>query len=329
MESLHRLQIPHPMTTRIKFHIPDFYLHGRLNLQLLEYMRKKPSYFREGVEIASVYGCFPPAKWNGGRIVIGTIPEENIQGIIQTFNTHNIPLRYTFTNPCIANEHLSDKFCNRIATLAHNGFNEIIVYSPILEAYIRKTYPKYPLVSSTVKQIENMDELKAELDKDYKLVVLDYNWNNDFEKLAKIPNKERCEILINPYCVKDCPRRRAHYRFLGQLQLGDCSAANMDATVRDLKKFNCSLTPNFYEAQALGNFVTVDDLLHRYVDMGFSNFKIEGRNMHPLNVLESYMYYLVKPEFQNIVRLEMTMPPEYFMGVQNSGRAAPQAARRS
>jgi collagenase-like PrtC family protease len=295
----------------VKFHIPDFCLHGQLNFNLLEYMKKKPQYFREGVEIGSVYGCFPPAKWNGGRIVIGDISEDNIKATIQAFNSRNVPLRYTFTNPCITSEYLADEFCNHITSLAHNGFNEIIIYSPVLEAYIRKTYPKYPLVSSTVKQLESLEAVNAELEKNYKLVVLDYNLNNNFEKLAKIQHKERCEVLINPYCARNCKRRGAHYKFLGRLQLTDCSAKNIDATLRELRKFDCPLNADFYEAQKLGNFVTVDDVFTKYVDMGFTNFKIEGRNMHPLNVQESYVYYMVKPEFRNVVRLEMMLPPEY------------------
>ena len=39
----------------IKFHIPDFCLHGQLNFTLIEYMKKKPQYFREGIEIGSVF----------------------------------------------------------------------------------------------------------------------------------------------------------------------------------------------------------------------------------------------------------------------------------
>ena len=49
----------------IKFHLPDFWSHGPLNLALIDMIKEHPEYFRDGVEIASVYGCFPPAVWNG------------------------------------------------------------------------------------------------------------------------------------------------------------------------------------------------------------------------------------------------------------------------
>lgn len=45
--------------------------------------------------------------------------------------------------------------------------------------------------------------------------------------------------------------------------------------------------------------------LSRYVPMGYENFKIEGRLMHPADILESYMYYMVKPEYRDMLRLKM------------------------
>ena len=41
--------------------------------------------------------------------------------------------------------------------------------------------------------------------------------------------------------------------------------------------------------------------------MGFCNFKIEGRVLHSANVIESYVYYMVKPEHRDRVRLELQL----------------------
>ena len=71
--------------------------------------------------------------------------------------------------------------------------NEVIVVSDILEEYIRKTYPGFKIISSTCKEIKNMNVLNAELAKDYKLVVLDYNLNNQFENW----NRLRIRIAVS------------------------------------------------------------------------------------------------------------------------------------
>ena len=52
-----------------RFHIPDFYLHWELNLNLIDKLKEHPEYFYDGTEIASCYGCFAPALWHGGRAV--------------------------------------------------------------------------------------------------------------------------------------------------------------------------------------------------------------------------------------------------------------------
>lgn len=298
---------------KMKFHIPDFWKHWELNLNLIDMIKAHPEYFNDELEIASCFGCFAPALWNGGRALGGYTSREQITNTIKEFNERNVPIRFTFTNPTITEKDLKDPFCNRICKQAENGFNELICNAPVLEEYIRKTYPKYPLISSTCKQLEEHDALMAEFEKDYKLIVLDYNWNNDFERLAKIPEeyRSRCEILINPYCVPHCKRRGEHYRVLGECQRKCSDAARtphgMSQTdaMTGATEFNCENTNyNFYQITKYSTFVPRENL-EKYMEMGFNNFKIEGRVISTYNVLESYMYYMVKPEYRDMVRLEL------------------------
>lgn len=294
---------------KMKFHIPDFYKHWELNLNLIDMIREHPEYFNDEIEIASCFGCFAPALWNGGRALGGYTSREQINNTIKWFNERNVPIRFTFTNPTITEKDLKDSFCNRLCKTAENGFNELICNAPVLEEYIRKTYPKYPLISSTCKQLEEHDQLMAEFEKDYKLVVLDYNWNNDFERLAKIPEeyRSRCEILINPYCIPHCKRRGEHYKFLGERQRKYAALSN-GAQMEPLNgeiEFKCDNTIyNFYQITKYSTFVPRENL-DRYMELGFNNFKIEGRVINKFNVLESYIYYMVKDEYKDMVRLEL------------------------
>ena len=330
-----------------RFHIPDFWTHGDMNLYLIDLIKQHPEYFYDGIEIASCYGCFPPALWNGGRTIGGSANREQINATINEYNKRGVPIRYTFTNPTLTEADLRNTFCNRLCRLANNGFNEIIVKAPFLEEYIRDKYPEYPLVSSTVKQIEDFDELMEEFKKDYKLVVLDYNWNNDFEKLEKIPQelRSRCEILINPYCTPHCKRRKEHYEVLGRCQR-KCSEEAINSLNSITRKksvenpfeegqnFNCPNTNyNFYQITNYCTFVPRENIYGKYLEMGFNNFKIEGRVLSAPNVVESYVYYMVKPEFRDKVRLDLLTyrspnplsrikPKRYF--VDHDGKEIPQ-----
>ena len=52
-------------------------------------------------------------------------------------------------------------------------------------------------------------------------------------------------------------------------------------------------------------FISLDDILNIYVPMGYSNFKIEGRDLGNAPLLEFILYYMVKPQYQIHVREEM------------------------
>lgn len=294
----------------IKYHIPDFMRHFRLNLTLAEMLKRSPEAFRDGVKIGSVYGTFPNMIWNGGRYLQGQCDPRIMREIINQMNQRGIPCRFTLTNPMLTIEHLSDPYCNAIMRAADNGLNEAIVFSPLLEDYLREHYPDMPLTSSTCKQIEDFDELCAEMEKDYSLIVLDYNFNNNFDVLEKLPHKEKAELLINACCNPGCKRRGEHYRSIGRSQI---------ACTEHMKKYGDSkpFYPEPFTCECMNKslYQTIDSPVHispdaiydKYVPMGYRNFKIEGRSVPDINVLENYVYYMVKPEHRDEMRLDMLL----------------------
>ncbi len=294
---------------QVKFHLPDFASQFKFNLVFATMLKNCPQYFREGVEIASIYGTFPQSLWNGGRTVPGMCNTDFAGAVIRTFNKNGIPLRFTFTNPMIEEKHLGDKFCNDILKLANNGMNEVIVNSPLLEDYIRKTYPDYKLTSSTCKRITEPDKLLEEMEKDYSIVVLDYDFNNKFDILEKLPHKERMEILVNACCDPACPRRTEHYQILGMQQIAVCEHLAKNTKERfNLRDYGvpdmtCKCADRtIFDIKGLSTHISPDAIWEKYVPMGFSQFKIEGRTTTRLNMLETYLHYMIKPEHKDEVR---------------------------
>ena len=298
---------------RVRFHLPDFSGNFKLNLMFAEMLKHRPDLFREGVEIASFYGVFPPSIWNGGRTQGGMVDKNFIRAVIKAVNDRGIPLRFTFTNPVLEKKHLSDPFCNMVMAMANNGLNEAIVVSPLLEDYIRNNYPKYKLTSSTCKRITDPKALEEELGRDYHIVVVDYDFNNNWEVLEKLPRKKDCELLVNACCEPNCPRRSAHYRCIGVQQIAynehikKYKNLPFDAAKYDPENFrNCPYSQRgIFDIRDLRTHITPDDIWNKYVPMGFEQFKIEGRTASPLNVLETYMYYMAKPECRDEARFTL------------------------
>ncbi len=293
----------------ICFHIPDFVNHLRLNLLLVNSIADCPEYFYDGIKIASVFGNFPGMVWNGGRFFGGAEDSKGAQNVIKIFNERNIPLRFTFTNPLLEEKHLSDLYCNQILRLADKNINEVIVMSPIMEKYIRENYPDYPITSSTCKQIRGIEGVKEELKKDYKYVVLDYNLNNKFELLEQIPTEDRtrCEILVNACCVPNCKRRGEHYRHIGQEQINEWEYKKNYFNTKPYinTPFPCETGNTLYDTTEFSTHVSPQAIFEKYLPMGFNSFKIEGRTTCDIDLLETYIYYMVKPEYKDKARLQM------------------------
>ncbi len=291
----------------VNFHLPGLRQNYPLNMLFLSLLKKYPERFREGVKIASFFGEFPTSLWNGGRPSNYDQCDANyVRGVIKAINAQGVPVRYTYTNMTITEHDLKDPYCNFCMREGDNGMNEVMIYSPILEKYIRETYPSYKLNSSTCKEIRDIDQVNAELKKPYYLVVLDYNFNNDFENLEKIEDKARCEILVNTLCIPNCPRRGAHYENIGKNQKLVLKNRSLPKDKQiPLEHWHCEYGEHncIHTIQGYSTYISPEAIWDTYVPMGFHHFKIEGRTANIFSLVETYCHYMIKPEYQGETRI--------------------------
>lgn len=278
----------------INFYLPDFYYRYKLNIEIVNLLEQHPEYFYDNIKIGAIYGSFPGAIWNGGRLMLNTTDLNNINDTIKTFNSKNIPIHFTFTNCLLTEEHLNDTYCNLIAEMGHNNMNGIIINSPILEKYLREKYPQYQYISSTTKCERNINNINIACNQ-YDLVVTDYRDNSNINLLKQIQQKDKIKLLINSYCDPNCNKRSAHYTLLS---LGQLQHQKQDL-IEQCPTFNRT----FIDSLNFNSVIKVDDLYSTYNNMGFNHFKIEGRLINIYDLIESYVYYLIKPEYKNKIRL--------------------------
>lgn len=287
------------MNDTIYFYLPGLVEGIEVFTRLVERMKLYPEHFYDNIKIGGIYGCPPGAIWNGGRCMGGSITEDETLKMIQMINELNIPIRYTWTNPCMTKEDLDDNYCNQVMEWSKNYPNEVLVNTELFENFIREKYPQFTLISSTTKRITGLAQLNEELKKDYKLVVVDYDFNNNWDLLKQIEHPEKCEILINAVCNPKCKLRKEHYQILGHLQKQEFVEFNEDF----MPIMGCQAQFRIYtDIKALPTFVSKEDLYNKYVPAGFHHFKIEGRSRGiytPIRVLYWILYYMVKPEYQD------------------------------
>ena len=161
---------------------------------------------------------------------------------------------------------------------------------------IRKEYPRYKIISSTTKRILDTDQLMAEFEKDYFLVVLDYDLNHNEKVIERLlPVADKVEILVNETCNAGCPKRVEHYREISRYQL------EYDTRI----KYPCwDPSPDkrtFAGCMKRPAFMSNEDI-EKYAKMGFKNFKIVGRGEGKEFLIDSYIYYLVKEDSRDFIR---------------------------
>ena len=283
------------------FHLPGLFEFYDLYKAFLPLYRNHREWFYDWCDIASIYGSPSDCLWGGGRVGFGEADAEDVFELMKEFG---ISSRLTFSNSLLKEEHLSDKKCNELCRLFEKApvKNGVIVYSDLLLDYLKRNFPGFYFVSSTTKVLTDFSDFKMELARnDFSFVVPDFRLNKKIEKLEALDEglKNKVEFLCNECCSPFCQERKICYENVSRKNLGlECSDHHCAAPDGD-KGYR------FSSAMKSPLFIGIDDIQNKYLKMGFSNFKIEGRVLGSPIVLEFLLYYLVRPKYQINVREEI------------------------
>ena len=281
------------------YHLPGLFEFYELYRLFLPLYREHREYFYDWCEISSIYGAPADCIWGGGRVEDGT---QNAREVLALTQEYGVSARLTFSNSLLREAHLSDRKCNALCKLfaqAGGVQNGVIVHSDLLLDYLKQHFPKFYFVSSTTKVLTDFSQLSAELRREeFRYVVPDFRLNKAFDALNTLSDaeKDKVEFLCNECCWFGCTDRRRCYETVSRKNLGEdcpehhCSAPGAEEGYR------------FSKAMQSPGFISLADIQKRYLPMGFSNFKIEGRGLGSALVLEFLLYYLTKPEYQINVR---------------------------
>ena len=285
-----------------QYHLPGLFEFYELYRVFLPLYCTHRDWFYPWCDIASLYGAPADCLWGGGRVGGGDVRPQDALALAQEYG---ISARLTFSNSLLQPEHLADPTCNKLCRLfaaCDTPQSGVIVHSELLLDYLKRTYPSFYFVSSTTKVLTEFSQLAQEIAReDFRYVVPDFRLNKDFDKLDTLtrPQKAKVEFLCNECCAFGCKDRKACYEAVSRKNLGingpehRCTAPDAAGGYR------------FSKAMENPGFIGVEDIRNRYLPMGFSQFKIEGRSLGSALVLEFLLYYMTKPEYHLRVREEI------------------------
>ena len=279
------------------YHLPGLFEFYDLYKLFLPLFYEHRDYFYDWCDIGSIYGAPADCIWGGGRVGSG---EQDPREVLALTQTYGISARLTFSNSLLREEHLADPRCNALCRLfSETGGNGVILHSDLLLDYLKRTYPKLYFVSSTTKVLMDFDQCRQEAERaDFRYVVPDFRLNKAFDRLQALPDrlKDKLEFLCNECCWPGCRDRKACYEAVSRKNLGESGPEHRCAAPEAQGGYR------FSKAMENPAFIGIHDIQHTYLPMGFSNFKIEGRELGSALILEFLLYYMTKPEHQLRVR---------------------------
>ena len=285
-----------------QYHLPGLFEFYELYRVFLPLYCTHRDWFYPWCDIASLYGAPADCLWGGGRVGGGDVRPRDALALAQEYG---ISARLTFSNSLLQPEHLSDPTCNKLCRLfaaCDTPQSGVIVHSELLLDYLKRTYPSFYFVSSTTKVLTEFSQLAQETAReDFRYVVPDFRLNNAFDRLATLPQDQRdkLEFLCNECCWVGCRDRKVCYEAVSRRNL------DMDTPEHRCTAPDAAQGYRFSRAMESPSFISIEDILTRYLPQGFTNFKIEGRGLGSAIVLEFLLYYLTKPEYQLRVREEI------------------------
>ncbi len=243
----------------------------------------------------------PLCTWNSGRVMNHLMRENmEITNAVRQYTRRNIALYLTFTNLMLREEDLSNHMGNTLCRLAlqnnPTGRNSVILASDVLRQHLRREYPQLRLVSSILKvtaergkgNLEVYQRLADEYDE--VMVHPDDVLNEDL--LEKLEEKERHILIVNEYCIRNCPLRGQHYDTLSKLSL-DFTGLNTSHFDKKQQGNGCQSVFTLLTDARRGVLAQTTPEIARLREMGFRHFKLQGRGLRNAGTLVSDLMRLV------------------------------------
>ena len=227
-----------------------------------------PEYFYDFISKISFKGSFPYCIWSCEEQDKIFRTKEEIISFLLFAKENNNAIYFDFSNTKLENLHFYDRYTNYFLSLTKDMETYAIVANLELGKYIKEHFPHIKLVDkNSIFDIQIADKKSTIQNYEKTIMYLNSYCNN-------------CEVCINEKSIK-----KLNFE---QINIIKCQ----------------NITDSFENSKTNEFFISLENL-KEYVRKGIRNFIIKEQTFDKYEYIESCLYYLVKPEFHNIVRLKM------------------------
>ena len=306
----HGKSILHPDWPDAIWDLGGLFIHDSKIFELLDDVESEFGY---RLPLTSVFGCYS-VMWSGGRgIEVCDAPKAHHQGwtprnLFQDYNSKGIGVTLTFSNTLIEEKHLSDPSSNYLLDMLgeqHYEGNYVTVTSDILSDYIRKRYPDLKQKASIVKSTMEMPKKRTfeyydNLTERFDQVYLHPDDNFSYKLLKEIADSgkaTRYTSLINEMCVRNCSIRDNHYDEISRAVIDGWHGMFNFTNVNPIHhpSHPNSICERWAKRELRLCTLSKTEMKQIY-DLGFRNFKLQGRDGPWPFIVHDFCNWMVEPE---------------------------------
>jgi collagenase-like PrtC family protease len=232
--------------------------------------------------VYEVFGKLPSDFFGGGRpsFYLPDVGKEKVKRYVEHAHQAGIEFNYLLNSSSMNNLEFTTKGQRELRKLldwlSEIGVDTITVANLFFLRQIKQNYPHFGVRVSSHRETDNARKARFWEDNGADCIVIsETTVHREFSVLQAIRDAVSIDLslIVNNWCRQDCAIASNH-----AVLLSNASRAGKQAFPLDY----CSVYCNAYRLEEPVNYIRANWIrpedLHRYVEMGYSNFKIVERN---------------------------------------------------
>jgi len=275
--------------------------------------------YKGKAKINEIYGQITVGNLVGSGRANDLLPQVDfpmLESYVRKLDDQGIGFNYTLNTTCVGNQEFDQEFSRKLKDflnqLDYIGIHCITVGMPSIVNIIKQGNYSFKLKISTVCQINNAEKALAYKRMGADAIVLDESVNRDFKTLKNIRKafEQQVELIANVICHKNCIYEIFHHNQTSHDN--DCNQSKKSIPFYSHRCMlqRCENPENLLKLA----WIRPEDLIH-YNDIGYYNFKIQGRqaaeNGNILKTTEAYMMRMYDGNF--MLLLDCFQPTNAFI----------------
>lgn len=258
-----------------------------------------------GLPVYELFGCMNTTPVGSGRakLILPDIDEAAARQHIEEAHRNGIAFNYLLNAPCMGNmeydKHAHGELLEHLAWVDSLGVEAVTVSIPYLVQLIKRQFPRLRVKVSVIASINSVPMARAYRDLGADEINVDYMANRDFRTLVALRDAVDGDLslLANDLCLYQCPYRQYHYNLTGHsTQRGH----PLMGAYFDYCMISCTIEKLTHLDQLLRSpWIRPEDLAH-YERIGYSRFKLSGRNMSTPWILRAISAYAARRYHGNL-----------------------------